>query len=298
MKTLFFCTLLAACAPLAVAQKRPAITGVAFVRFYTADATASDEFYAKTLGYSSSKAGDITRYPVNDLQWIEVAPLPSPAPVSRQAAVGFMTRDARSLERYLKAHHIAIVDELHDGRFSVLDPEGNLIVFVQQVKQAAVPPPVPATAVSRRMIHAGFVVQDQAKENAFYRELLGFRPYWHGGRDDTSTDYVAQQVPDGSDWLEYMLNNGPHPCAQTARLQRPHLPRRRAYGRRHRRARAQRLHRHQLHRQPPWPRWQGPAQPLRSRPDPHRVHGVHSLGQDLLLRVHCIASHCHRDPLT
>jgi catechol 2,3-dioxygenase-like lactoylglutathione lyase family enzyme len=60
------------------------------------------------------------------------------------------------------------------------------------------------------MIHTGFVVKDEAAENRFYRVLLGFKPYWRG-RTDTSFDYVSQQVPDGSDWLEYMLNTGPSP---------------------------------------------------------------------------------------
>jgi catechol 2,3-dioxygenase-like lactoylglutathione lyase family enzyme len=190
-------------------QQRPAITGIAFVRVYAGDAAASAKFYGKTLGFSSAKAGAITRYPVNDSQWIEVAPLPSPAPPTRLEAVGFTTRDARALETYLKAHSVEIVDPLRHGRFSVRDPEGNLIVFVQQVKGPAIPTPVPATAVSHRIIHAGFVVKDRATEDRFYRDLLGFRPYWHGGPDDTKTNWVSQQVPDGSDWLEYMLNIRP-----------------------------------------------------------------------------------------
>ncbi|MEG9436707.1 VOC family protein [Edaphobacter sp. HDX4] len=190
-------------------QQRPAITGIAFVRVYASDAASSAKFYGKTLGFSSSKDGTITRYPVNDSQWIEVAPLPSPAPPTRLEAVGFMTRDARALASYLKAHSVEIVDPLHKGRFSVRDPEGNLIVFVQEVKGAAVGPAVPSTAVSHRLIHSGFVVKDRAKEDRFYHDLLGFRPYWHGGRNDTTTDWVSQQVPEGSDWLEYMLNISP-----------------------------------------------------------------------------------------
>jgi catechol 2,3-dioxygenase-like lactoylglutathione lyase family enzyme len=193
------------------AQQRPAITGIAFVRVYSSDAAATANFYGKTLGYSSSKDGDTTRYPVNDLQWIETTPLPSPAPAARLAAIGFTTRDARALQSYLKAHSVEIVDPIKNGRFSVRDPEGNLIFFVQQTKGQTVPPAVPATAASRRMIHTGFVVKDADAENRFYREILGFRPYWHGGRTDAITDWISQQVPEGSDWLEYMLNAGPNP---------------------------------------------------------------------------------------
>lgn len=40
----------------------------------------------------------------------------------------------------------------------------------------------------------------------FYRDILGFDEMWHGGKTDSSIDWVAMRVPDGSDWLEYMLN--------------------------------------------------------------------------------------------
>jgi catechol 2,3-dioxygenase-like lactoylglutathione lyase family enzyme len=124
-----------------------------------------------------------------------------------------MTRDASALVKYLKAHSVEIVDPLKNRRFSVRDPEGNLIFFVQSgpaiyVKGMAAPgtAPTPDHAASHRMIHTGFVVKSEDAENRFYREILGFRPYWRGGRTDSSIDYVSQQVPEGSDWLEYMLN--------------------------------------------------------------------------------------------
>jgi catechol 2,3-dioxygenase-like lactoylglutathione lyase family enzyme len=65
------------------------------------------------------------------------------------------------------------------------------------------------------MIHVGFIVRDREAENHFYIETLGFRPYWHGGMKDDVTDWVALQVPDGTDWLEYMLNQPEHPSLET-----------------------------------------------------------------------------------
>jgi catechol 2,3-dioxygenase-like lactoylglutathione lyase family enzyme len=193
-------------------QERPAITGIAFVRIYTADASVSAAFYIKTLGFDHVEGKGITRYSVNDRQWLEVEPLPSPAPTSRIAAVAFTTRDAAALQRYLKAHSIAMAQPLAHGTFGIHDPEGNLILFVQEGnKPAGLPRPSP-NATSRRIIHAGFMVKDAAAENSFYRELLGFRPYWHGGMHD-ATDWVSIQVPNGTDWIEYMLNAGPNPSA-------------------------------------------------------------------------------------
>ncbi len=40
----------------------------------------------------------------------------------------------------------------------------------------------------------------------FYKDILGFHMYWHGGMKDEETNWVDMQVPDGTDWIEYMLN--------------------------------------------------------------------------------------------
>jgi catechol 2,3-dioxygenase-like lactoylglutathione lyase family enzyme len=63
--------------------------------------------------------------------------------------------------------------------------------------------------VSNHIIHVGYIVHDAAAEDAFYRALLGFRPYWHGGMKDDATDWISLQVPDGTDWVEYMMVKGP-----------------------------------------------------------------------------------------
>jgi catechol 2,3-dioxygenase-like lactoylglutathione lyase family enzyme len=50
------------------------------------------------------------------------------------------------------------------------------------------------------------VVNDRAAADRFYKDILGFKLQWHGGMNDTDTDWVAMRVPEGTDWLEYMLN--------------------------------------------------------------------------------------------
>ena len=188
-------------------MKRPAITGIAFARFYTTDEAGSERFYGQTLGYTRQAAGDTSIYPVNRSQWVEVVARTPPKENIRIAAVGFTTEDAAGLERYLAAHGVTAEMPLREGRFSVRDPEGNLVFFVQRgvEKRVAAAAPSP-TASSTRMIHVGFIVRDRAKEDTFWLATLGFRPYWFGGQTDARTDYVSMQVPDGTDWLEYMLN--------------------------------------------------------------------------------------------
>ena len=115
------------------------------------------------------------------------------------------------MRKYLHAHGVEVpsaVTIASDGSqyFEVKDPEGNKIQFVQPPAHSV---PVSKNPLSSRVIHIGYLVHDPVAEDGFYRALLGFRPYWHGGMKDGVTDWVSQQVPDGSDWLEYMLVRGP-----------------------------------------------------------------------------------------
>ena len=190
------------------ATQRPAITGIAFARFYTTDPAGAEKFYGQTLGFKRTESHGVWTYPVNSSQWVEVLTTPAPPkPNVRMAAVAFTTRNAVQLERYLAEHGVKAEQPLHNGQFAVRDPEGNLVIFVQSGSNKLVAAAKPGPeATSKRVIHVGFIVQDAAKEDAFWRGVLGFTPYWHGGKKDDVTDWQSAQVPDGTDWLEYMLN--------------------------------------------------------------------------------------------
>ncbi len=220
MRRVFLLALvLANVAPLgAQTAKRPAITGIAFARFYTTQPDAAQKFYGGTLGYQRLEASGMWIYPVNHSQWIEILTSPPPPqPNIRIAAVAFTTRNAAELERYLAAHGVKAEMPLKAGEFGIRDPEGNLVIFVQAGSNKLVAKATPApNATSRRMIHAGFIVRDAAKEDAFWRDVLGFRPYWHGGRTEDRVDWQSAQVPDGTDWVEYMLNASPTPTLKQA----------------------------------------------------------------------------------
>jgi catechol 2,3-dioxygenase-like lactoylglutathione lyase family enzyme len=197
---------------------RPAITGVAFARFYTTNPDAAERFYGTTLGFQRKQADGMWLYPINQSQWIElITKTPPPQAGNRLAAVAFTTTDAKQLERYLESEGIKPEQPLKKGQFGVRDPEGNLVIFVQKGSEKPVATaPASPNATSTRIIHVGFMVTDQAKEDAFWKGILGFRPYWHGGPKPDVDNWVSIQVPDGTDWLEYMLNNGPNPTLQHA----------------------------------------------------------------------------------
>ncbi len=178
------------------------------MRVYSNNPPASEDFY-KMLGFKPQPdEGKVERFDVSASQWVEVTPLTDPKSSSRMAEVGFTTRNAASLEKYLKAKGVTILEPLKHGEFTVADPEGNRVAFVQAGSQRFITGNRDGVgeSTSQRIIHVGFVVKSAAAEDHFYRDLLGFRPYWHGGMKDGQTDWVSLQVPDGSDWLEYMLN--------------------------------------------------------------------------------------------
>jgi catechol 2,3-dioxygenase-like lactoylglutathione lyase family enzyme len=191
-------------------QTRPKITGIAQVNVYSSNLKNSQKFYGKILGLAPATApcrGSRLCYSVNGEQQVQVISVSKPAE-NFLAEVAFATENIGQMHCYLLAHKInasLIKTDSNGGQFFDLqDPEGHRIAFVQRatVKDFRAAP----DQVSTRLFHAGFIVRDSAVEDRFYRALLGFRMYWHGGFKDTDTDWEELQVPDGSDWIEYMLN--------------------------------------------------------------------------------------------
>lgn len=198
--------------PVMAAPARPAVTAVSHIAVYSADVAKTEAFYVHDLGATrrpdaENPAG--TRYYVSPTQYIEVLPLPASAGKTRLDHIAFATADAEAMRQYLYSQHVAVpakVSVAADGSrwFTVTDPEGNRVEFSESK-----PADVPASAPSAHIIHVGMVVHDRAREDGFYRTILGLRPYWYGGFKEGTPDWVSQQVPDGTDWLEYMLVHGP-----------------------------------------------------------------------------------------
>jgi len=206
------------------AQSRPPILGVSHLAVYTSDAARAERFYVHDLGFlqgADPENPQGVRYYVNREQFIEVLPLPADAGVNRLDAIGWITTDAEQMRAYLEARGYAVPGAVQHGSdgsawFDVKDPEGNKVEFDQPPASVLAMSmeqiydlPGKADPIGRRIIHCGEMVHSRAKEDTFYRELLGFRPYWYGGMQPGKLDWVSQQVPNGHDWLEYMLTSGP-----------------------------------------------------------------------------------------
>ena len=191
---------------------RPSITGISHIAVYSSNAAATDHFYRVIVG--AAKEADPenprgVRYALSSTQFVEVLPLPAGAGINRLDHTAWNTTNAEAMRQYLAAKGWkapAKVERGADGSrwFEVLDPEGNKVQFVQPGTEHVNAP----DAIGHHMIHVGFMVHNRAREDTFYRGLLGFRPYWFGGMHTGEIDWVSQQVPDGHDWLEYMMTPG------------------------------------------------------------------------------------------
>jgi catechol 2,3-dioxygenase-like lactoylglutathione lyase family enzyme len=195
--------------------ERPRILGIDHVSFYTTQPDGVKSLYSGTLGLASAppvEPGGLVRYMVGK-QWVGYSAAPDPNATDRMDHVAFTTNNIVALREFLIANSVKVpaIENHPDHTMSVtvIDPEGHRIEFVERGKVEV--PVVPDSAVSRHMIHVGFLVQNRDLEDHFYRDLLGFHLYWHGGMKPGDTDWVAMQVPDGTDWLEYMLNHPEHP---------------------------------------------------------------------------------------
>jgi catechol 2,3-dioxygenase-like lactoylglutathione lyase family enzyme len=194
---------------------RPRITGISHIAVYTSNPAATEHFYVDIVG--AVKQADPedpkgVRYALSATQFIEVLPLPADAGVNRLDHTAWNTDDAETLRRFLGSKAWRVPGQVEKGSdgsiwFTTKDPEGNKVQFVQPPEN---PKPLPApNAIGHHIIHVGYLVHNRAVEDTFYRDLLGFKPYWFGGMVEGKIDWVSQQSPDSHDWLEYMLTSGP-----------------------------------------------------------------------------------------
>jgi catechol 2,3-dioxygenase-like lactoylglutathione lyase family enzyme len=222
MKPIIFIAI--SCAMLAQQSSptRPPIVGVAHIGLETNDISAARQFYGHGLGYQEPFTLDkpsgglmLTYFKVNDHQYIEVFPDLKSETQDRLSHIAFETTDIRQLRDYLASRGVkvpAAVPEGSDRNLSMMltDPDGHHVEFVQYMPGSLHTKNfgkfLPDTRVSKHMIHVGVTVQDRDAADRFYKDILGFQEFWHGGMTDTRTDWVDMRVPDGKDWLEYMLN--------------------------------------------------------------------------------------------
>jgi catechol 2,3-dioxygenase-like lactoylglutathione lyase family enzyme len=185
--------------------RRPKIIAIVYARLLTSDYCAGVAFYSKFERQPRVCPAGEKR--VNGIGFanshghIGLHTRTSSDPANSLAEIAFRTDDAASLRHYLVSNGVSVSGDFK-SIFRVHDPEGHVISFLQLKPGAK----TDMDSSEPRIIHAGFVVRDRAAMDHFYKDILGFHLYWHGGMKDDIDDWVDMQVPDGTDWIEYMLN--------------------------------------------------------------------------------------------
>jgi catechol 2,3-dioxygenase-like lactoylglutathione lyase family enzyme len=195
---------------------RPRILGIAQVELYSTNLEATGNFFTTIFGSKSPPADTCEWGNISQMvghfnfssfcsgQHLRLEEAPKSPPSSLLREIAFAVDDLKAMRKYLVAKKIAIEKNSGGQYFAVMDPEGHRIGFYPSSSSAA------PSSDRLRIIHAGFVVYDRAAEDRFYKDVLGFHVYWHGSMKDDETNWVDMQVPDGSDWIEYMLGVSPN----------------------------------------------------------------------------------------
>ncbi len=220
-----------------VPANRPRITGIDHIVFRASDAAAARRFYGELLGLVGSAGGAVAgcapgecgdgRQPrqfiplrlifeVGKRQRIYVEPDLPAGEDERLLLLAFSTPDLEALSAHLTAKGVAVtrIPAMEGRALGVTDPDGHPLAFVEREwppKDLSQRPVVfrGKAPLSTRILHAGLIIRDEAAANRFYKDILGFGEIWRGGRSEGTTDWVNMRVPDGTDYLEYMLEASP-----------------------------------------------------------------------------------------
>jgi catechol 2,3-dioxygenase-like lactoylglutathione lyase family enzyme len=207
--------------------ERPRIVGIANIAVKVDSLEEARKFYSGVVGMAEAfptkdpeVPGGLICFKVNDRQYVEVSPTLK-GDEDRLIRIGFETADARKLRDYLAGKGVKVpakVDKDANGNrsFVVKDPDGYSVQFVQYMPGSLhsrnFGKHLSHTRVSDHMLHVGVRIVDPARSDAFYKDILGFRLQWKGGPTDTKFEWISMMVPDGHDWLEYMVREAtPNP---------------------------------------------------------------------------------------
>ena len=224
MKKIFtIAVLLSVGAALGQQVQRPRIVGMPHVAEKVHDLEASRHFYKDFLGYSEPFSIKIdgkvwmTFIKINDRQYIELSPETSPSE-PRFMHLALETDDAEALRLYMKSKgYKTSATPAKRGRIGNIgtgleDPDGNHIDVTQYTPDGEsmkdVGKDMSDRRISTRMLHVGFYVSKPETVH-YYADVLGFREFWRGSVNGKTASYSNQMVPEGCDYVEFML--GPKP---------------------------------------------------------------------------------------
>jgi lactoylglutathione lyase len=206
--------------PAQAAEQRPHITGVSHIALFVHDVEKSRAFYKDFLGfaepYSLTNADGslhLTFIKINDRQSIEIFPEKASG-TDRLNHIALETDDAEAMRSYLVSRGVKAPEKVGKGRignlnFNVTDPDGHTVEIVQYAPDSWTVREkgkfMPETRISTRMTHVGVLVGDLQAALDFYCGILGGVETWRGANNPDNLSWVNVKVPDGKDYVEFML---------------------------------------------------------------------------------------------
>ena len=204
----------------AVEVKRPRILGVAHMALFVSDLQKSRAFYKDFLGYDEPyvlKREDgsdrIAFIKINENQYLELL-AESPRQDGRLNHISFLTDSAEGMRVYLASRGVKVPDKVGQGRignlnFNVVDPDGHTVEIVQYQPDSWTTRErgkfIPDTRISTHIMHIGVLIGALEPAMKFYGKILGFQEFWRGSSSGTVLSWINMRVPDGDDYLEFML---------------------------------------------------------------------------------------------
>ncbi len=204
------------------AQQRPRILGVAHMAVYVKDLAKTRQFYEQFLGYGEpftlpDKAGGvrIAFVKINERQYLEIFTEPDRGE-GQLNHISFYTDDAQGMRDYLAAKGVAVPEKVGKGmtgnrNFNIKDPDGHIVEIVEYQPDSWTAREsgkfIPQSRISPHILHVGVLVGDLDRAMHFYHDILGFQEFWRGSSSPEVLSWVNMRVPDGEDYLEFMLYN-------------------------------------------------------------------------------------------
>lgn len=226
MKILRFLSLLSLFGSLLVAAEpqRPRIVGISHAAFYVSDMAKARAFYEGFLGFQSPYSiprknpnEQLVWIKINDRQSVELFPGSEVAPdADRLYHIAIEVEDADAMLAYLRAKGVqglppttAPIGKIGNKNFTIKDPAGNGVEIVQYMPDGLTMREqgkfLPDTRISKRMSHVGVMVGELDASMKFYGDILGFREIWRGSSSGRTLNWVNMRVPEGEDYVEFML---------------------------------------------------------------------------------------------
>lgn len=202
--------------------KRPRIIGISHAAFYVTDMAKARAFYEGFLGYAEpftlprKNGGELVWIKINDHQSIELFPGSEVSPeADRLYHIALETDDAEGMRLYLKSKGVAVPDKTGVGKignknYFIKDPNGVTVEIVEYMPDSWTMREkgkfLPDTRISTHMPHVGVLVGQLEASMKFYGDILGMSEIWRGGAGKMLS-WVNLRVPDGTDYIEFMLYN-------------------------------------------------------------------------------------------